>query len=136
MIQLAFFNGAGIESWQNIWGIWQGLTRRDAEALRRVATMSRYGGKIGYLQSAGWTPHYTTIDADNIFASKWPLAEGVMWTMVNRDSRVSEGAQLNVTAELQNGSFYDCYRGAPLTASAEGMLNFTIEGDGFGCVQQ
>ena len=31
-LQFAFFNGVGWESWENIWGIWNGITPRDAEA--------------------------------------------------------------------------------------------------------
>src|ERR1035441_7704857 len=38
-LQFAFFNGVGWESWENIWGIWNGITPRDAEATRRVATI-------------------------------------------------------------------------------------------------
>ena len=40
-LQFAFFNGEGWESWENIWGIWNGITPRDAEATRRVATIER-----------------------------------------------------------------------------------------------
>jgi uncharacterized protein YukE len=40
-IQQAFFNGIGFESWENVWGLWNGLTPRDAEALRRTATLLR-----------------------------------------------------------------------------------------------
>ena len=40
-LQFAFFNGVGYESWENIWGIWNGITPRDAEALRRVAKIER-----------------------------------------------------------------------------------------------
>ena len=36
-LQEAFFNGIGWESWENVWGIWNGITPRDAEATRRVA---------------------------------------------------------------------------------------------------
>ena len=36
-LQFAFFNGVGYESWENVWGIWNQITQRDAEALRRVA---------------------------------------------------------------------------------------------------
>ena len=27
-LQYAFFNGVGMETWENIWGIWNGLTPR------------------------------------------------------------------------------------------------------------
>ena len=40
-LQHAFFNGVGYESWENIWGIWNEITPRDAEALRRIATIER-----------------------------------------------------------------------------------------------
>jgi hypothetical protein len=40
-LQLAFFNGVGYESWENIWGIWNGITPRDAAALRRIALIER-----------------------------------------------------------------------------------------------
>ena len=33
-LQSAFFNGVGYEAWENVWGIWNQLTPRDAEALR------------------------------------------------------------------------------------------------------
>lgn len=36
-IQGAFFNGDGFVSWQNVWGIFQGMTPRDCQALKRVA---------------------------------------------------------------------------------------------------
>ena len=40
-LQSAFFNGVGYESWENIWGIWNGITPRDAEAIRRIAKIER-----------------------------------------------------------------------------------------------
>ncbi len=32
VMQFAFFNGVGIESWENVWGFWNGFTPRDSEA--------------------------------------------------------------------------------------------------------
>ena len=40
-LQSAFFNGVGYESWENVWGIWNGITPRDAEALRRISKIER-----------------------------------------------------------------------------------------------
>src|SRR5271168_2107939 len=40
-LQFAFFNGEGWESWENVWGIWNGITPRDGEAVRRMATIER-----------------------------------------------------------------------------------------------
>ena len=39
LLQLAFFNAAGVETWQSIWGIWVGLSPRDSEALKRIGAM-------------------------------------------------------------------------------------------------
>jgi len=43
-LQTAWFNGAGYESWENVWGTWNGIVKRDAEAIRRVASMLRFFG--------------------------------------------------------------------------------------------
>ena len=40
-LHFAFFNGVGWESWENVWGIWNGINPRDAEATRRIATIER-----------------------------------------------------------------------------------------------
>ncbi len=40
-LQHAFFNGIGYESWENIWGIWNQIPDRDAEALRRISKIER-----------------------------------------------------------------------------------------------
>src|SRR5579884_909933 len=54
-LQYAFFNGVGFESWENIWGIWNQLTPRDAEALRRIAAIERQFADL--LVSPEWEPH-------------------------------------------------------------------------------
>ena len=33
-IQTAWFNGAGYEAWENVWGIWAGISTRDSAALK------------------------------------------------------------------------------------------------------
>ena len=58
-LQFAFFNGVGWESWENIWGIWNGITPRDAEATRRVATMER--AVAPFLVSPDWEPFDTHV---------------------------------------------------------------------------
>ena len=50
-LQSAFFNGVGYESWENVWGIWNELTPRDAEAIRRIAMIERAVPEL--LTSAG-----------------------------------------------------------------------------------
>ena len=38
-IQYAFFNGMGYETWENVWGIWNQLTDRDAAAVKQVSAI-------------------------------------------------------------------------------------------------
>ena len=45
-LQSAFFNGVGYETWQNIWGTWNEISQRDAEAIRRVGAMLRFLGAL------------------------------------------------------------------------------------------
>merc|ERR1711871_536098 len=83
---MAWFNGDGYESWENVWGTWNGITPYDGEAIRRVATMLRFFGKHGFLHSPQWIPHTTEGTGHRAFASKWPLPDlsASMWTIVNR----------------------------------------------------
>lgn len=41
-LQQALFNGDGFVTWENVWGIWNGLSKRDAEATRRVGALLRF----------------------------------------------------------------------------------------------
>ena len=69
-LQFAFFNGVGWESWENIWGIWNGINPRDAEATRRVAAIER--GVAPFLVSPDWEPLYP-MHSYGVYASRWPL---------------------------------------------------------------
>jgi iron(II)-dependent oxidoreductase len=134
-LQFAFFNGVGWESWENIWGIWNGITPRDAEATRRMATIER--GMASLLTSAGWEPFYPTV-AYGVFASKWPSDKATLWTMVNRNEFDVDGMQLVVPA-VDGTRYFDIYHGVELTPNMtrEGnwaRLSFPIEQHGFGAV--
>ncbi|WP_229223675.1 SUMF1/EgtB/PvdO family nonheme iron enzyme [Duganella sp. sic0402] len=132
-LQFAFFNGVGWESWENIWGIWNGVTPRDGEATRRVATLSRMYAR--FLVSPDWEPHYPS-RRHGVFTSRWPLAEGTLWTIVNRNEYESEGVQLR--APYREGArYFDAYHGVELTPQRDGdgvLLSFPIEARGFGAV--
>ena len=80
-LQFAFFNGVGWESWENIWGIWNGITPRDGEATRRVATIER--GVARFLVSQDWEPMLPMLRY-GVYAGRWPLEEQAVWTIVNR----------------------------------------------------
>jgi gamma-glutamyl hercynylcysteine S-oxide synthase len=132
-IQVAFFNGIGWESWENVWGIWNGLTARNAEATRRTATIER--GVANYLVSDGWEPFYPMLNF-GVFGSFWPLNGSAVWTIVNRNEYDVAGQQLSVP--FQEGyHYFDLYHGTELTGSRDGdkvVLSFPIEARGFGAV--
>src|SRR4029077_12295198 len=133
-LQFAFFNGVGWESWENIWGIWNGITPRDAEATRRVATMER--ALAPFLISSGWEP-LTPMLRYGIFASRWPSGPQTVWTLVNRNQYNVDGPQIELAPEA-GMRYFDLYHGAELTPaksqSGKVVLSFDIEAHGYGAV--
>jgi iron(II)-dependent oxidoreductase len=63
---------------------WNGFSERDAAMLERMATMARYFGRRGFLQSEQWLPHAPTLHRNDTYASEWPLAGETLWTIINR----------------------------------------------------
>jgi formylglycine-generating enzyme required for sulfatase activity len=132
-LQFAFFNGVGWESWENVWGYWNGITPRDAEATRRVATMER--GIAPFLVSPGWEPLYPTLNY-GVYASRWPLGNETVWTIVNRAGYNIAGRQMEV-ATLPGMRYYDLYHGVELHADVEdgrATLSFPVEAHGYGAI--
>ena len=112
--QVAYFNGIGIESWENIFGFWNGLTARDGEALRRVASLER--GIAPFLVSQDWEPFYPMRNF-GVFSSRWPLSDQTVWTVVNRNEYPIEGRQMNVKFKAGE-RYFDLYRGEEHQAGA------------------
>jgi gamma-glutamyl hercynylcysteine S-oxide synthase len=132
-LQFAFFNGVGWESWENVWGIWNGITPRDGEATRRMATIER--GVAPFLISPDWEPLYPTL-LFGIFASRWPLGDQTVWTIVNRNEYDVNGRQISVPSK-QGTRYFDLYHGVELKPDVENghdVLSFPVEAHGFGAV--
>ncbi len=132
-LQVAFFNGDGFESWENVWGIWNGMTERDAETIRRVATVER--GLAGYLVSPDWEPMAPMLQS-NVYASRFPLKDGAAWLIVNRAGKGVTGPQMSVLF-TPGTKFYDVWHGQELSPQVSGpsaTLSFPIEPYGFGAV--
>jgi len=128
-LQFAFFNGIGYVSWENIWGIWNGITPRDAEALRRVADVERTFAKL--LVSANWEPYYP-VSPYGVFGTKFPGEGATLWTIVNRNEYDVRAVQLPVP-EAAGTRFYDLWHGRELKPQGT-TLSIDIEGHGFGAV--
>lgn len=136
-LQAAWFNGVGYEAWENVWGSWNGIVPRDAEAIRRVATLLRFfGGPGGLLQSAEWEPHSPDLLGEGIFASLFPNDTHSLYTVVNRAGRDVAGARLRVPPE--DARYFDCYHGKEIHPShqpnSSSYVSFDLEVDGYGCV--
>ena len=132
-LQYAFFNGVGWESWENVWGLWNGINPRDAEATRRMATLER--GVAQFLVSPDWEPLYPMLNY-GLYASRWPLGQQTVWTIVNRTSYDVNGEQM--TVPLTPGMrYFDLYHGVELKpgdAEEDAVLSFSIEANGYGAI--
>jgi iron(II)-dependent oxidoreductase len=132
-LQFAFFNGEGWESWENIWGIWNGITPRDGEATRRVATIER--GVSRFLVSQDWEPFYPT-QMYGVFASRWPLGEQAVYTIVNRNEYDVRGRQMTISSK-PGVRYFDLYHGEEIIPIDEGgndVLSFVTEAHGYGAI--
>jgi len=132
-IQHAFFNGTGYESWESIWCIWNGITPRDGEALRRTATIMRAYWEL--LISKDWEPHTPTLQK-GIYASRFPGEQQTIWTLINRNTYPVDGQQLRVPFS-PGVRYFDLWHGVelkPVQNGQEVVLSFELEENGFGSV--
>jgi gamma-glutamyl hercynylcysteine S-oxide synthase len=132
-LQFAFFNGVGWESWESVWGIWNGINPRDAEATRRVAAMER--AIAPFLVSAEWEPLYP-MHSFGVYASRWPLGAESVWTIVNRNNYDISGRQMSIPAAT-GMRYFDLYHGVELHPDIEqqnAVLSFDVEANGYGAI--
>jgi formylglycine-generating enzyme required for sulfatase activity len=133
-LQFAFFNGVGWESWESIWGIWNGITPRDAEATRRVATMER--ALATFLISKDWEP-LSPMLRYGVYASRWPSGQQTVWTIVNRNEYAVSGPQVELPVE-SGTRYFDLYHGTELkpeaTQDGHVLLSFETEAHGYGAL--
>ncbi|MFT3817381.1 MAG: SUMF1/EgtB/PvdO family nonheme iron enzyme [Rubrivivax sp.] len=131
--QYCWFNGVGYNAWENVWGIWNGLTARDAETLRRIATVFRALAPL--LVSADWRPYAPTLQA-GVFASCFPLGGRRLWTLVNRNEYAVDGEQLAVD-HAENARYFDVWHGRevrPRVVDGRARFEALLEPRGFGAL--
>lgn len=132
-LQYIFFNGIGYNAWENIWGVWNQLTPRDAETLRRIAGIERHCAEL--MVSMDWRPYERTLQR-GVFASRFPGEDSCLWTVVNRYESAVDGEQLALP-HLPGRRWFDLWNGVELEARIEGdlaRLSFALEPRGFGAV--
>ena len=132
-LQYIFFNGIGYNAWENIWGIWNQFTPRDAEALRRIASIERQFATA--MVSLDWRPYERTLQA-GVFASRFPTSGYTLWTLVNRNEYAVTGEQ--IALPYRDGTqYYDAWHGVLLQPRLDGdraVFDFALEGRGFGAL--
>jgi formylglycine-generating enzyme required for sulfatase activity len=131
--QYCWFNGVGYNAWENVWGIWNGLTPRDGETLRRIATVFRALAPL--LVSADWRPYAPTLQA-GVFASRFPLGGRALWTLVNRNEYAVDGEQLLVE-HVEGSRYFDVWQGRevqPRVVDGQARFEALLEPRGFGAL--
>ena len=132
-LQYAFFNGVGYNAWENIWGIWNQVPDRYAEALRKITTIYRQFPDIW--SSQDWEPFIPVLQP-GIFASKFPDSDKTVFTFINRDSVDRIDAQIQLPYK-KGKLYFDIWKGQALTPVQKGediILNFPIEARGYSAV--
>jgi formylglycine-generating enzyme required for sulfatase activity len=132
-LQFAFFNGVGVMTWENVWSIWNGLSPRDDESVRRVASVERAAAP--FLVSQDWEPLTPTIQF-GVFASSWQLKGETVLTVVNRNEYDLTGPQIELPYK-QGLHYYDLWHGVELTPVRKGekvTLGFDMEAHGYGAL--
>ena len=113
-LQFAFFNGEGWESWENVWGIWNGVTPRDGEATRRDGHDRARDGAILRQRRMG------AVLSD---ASVWRVCQPLAAGRTRRCGPSSTATHTTSTGgrclfQLEDGMrYFDLYHGAELTAA-------------------
>lgn len=132
-LQYAFFNGVGMETWENIWGIWNEMTPYDSEVVRRIGKIDRRFA--AELVSPDWEPH-TPVLQSHVHASKWPGPDGILWTLVNKNEFDVSGPQIQLPYDPAR-KYYDLWHGVelvPAVSHDQATLSFAIEGHGYGAL--
>ncbi len=120
-LQMAFFNGIGYVIWENIWGIWNAMTEREWQIVRRTMTiLQRFSFGTS---SAMWQPYVPRLPL-HIFVSAFPVISlhSVFFTLIRTsDTPFADTIELDVTAYpwllLQKDNeleVYDVYHGSAL----------------------
>jgi iron(II)-dependent oxidoreductase len=132
-IQAAFFNGVGVSDQEDVVGIHDAFTAREAEALRRTTRVKRVFADA--MVSADWEPHTPTLQY-GVFASRFPEKAETVWIFINQNPYAVEGRQIEVP--WRSGmQYYDLWHGEelkPEVAGTTSTLSFAMDANGFGAV--
>lgn len=132
-LQYCFFNGIGYNAWENVWGIWNQFTERDAESLRRIAAIYRAFPEL--VVSMDWAPYQRCLQR-GVYASRFPGEGRTLWALVNRNEFDLDGEQLALP-HAEGTRYYDLWTGralAPRVIDGEALVELALEARGFGAL--
>lgn len=130
-IGAAFFNGIGFNAWEGLWGMWNELRLRDAELLRRAATILRHFGNASdtILRTPLFEPWYTQFTyagkslPSSLAVSKFSNAtsQRSLFLIFNQDNGTQSTVfdlELPFLAGGKGYQFYDVYHGRAVSPSS------------------
>lgn len=85
-----FFSLAGYETWQNVWGIYNSISQRDAAAIRRVGSLLRFAGGLfgggNSFDAVHWVPFDPAVPrgSGGVFASRFQTSLVPAWGRLGR----------------------------------------------------
>lgn len=134
-IQLAYINGIGYETWENIWGIYNAMTKRAEQAVKRVYGILRFFSE--HATSPYWKPLQSTNHPSSVFATKFPHPDwkSVLWTIIHTKDASVHGEIILRNTTYHHWHFYDVYHGNSLNLSCTRnhcRVGFPIAPFGFG----
>jgi len=132
-LQHCFFNGIGYHAWENVWGIWNPLSARDAEILRRMAAIYRQFPAL--VVSPDWAPYQPSLQR-GVFISRFPGEGRVLWTLINKNEYALQGGQFAVP-HAEGTRYYDLWHGctlAPRLMDGKAVIELPLDARGFGAV--
>lgn len=108
---MSFFNGAGYVVWENVWGIWNAMTEREDETVKRMFAILRKFGAI--VATGDWTPYYA-MTSDGLYASVFASKKSgqALYTFISTAENATT-YKLSLTA-AQSGDdvrVFDVYHG-------------------------
>jgi hypothetical protein len=131
-LQAAWFNGAGMLVWENVFGSWVGWNARDRALLRAMLPVQRR--YADHLALGEWTPLADPPDTGvPVYASRFDHDGSSLWLLVNRADTPQAG-ELLAPAPRAEARWFDLLTGVELTPNADGGISGKIGARGLGAV--
>jgi formylglycine-generating enzyme required for sulfatase activity len=133
MLQYAFFNGDGYNTWENVFGTWMRVTPRDGEALRRIHAIYRALPQL--FVSPDYEP-FAAVEPQDVYASRFPGKMQTVWTIINRSDRAVPRAIIR-TRHVPGMVYLDLWNGRQLTPATSGSsatISVALEPHGYGAI--